>query len=151
MTMPPAKHREPIVPAKVKIAVAVMLQQSHPDVVAAAKEAGLEPRKLREYLKRAEVVRYVRAERQAFVDEVCLGNPAALARIRDTAENTMASVASIRQLEQMRQGGANEAGGLGQRVPGLQIVIMQPGHGPGDANHRAVACADDRGAARDRG
>lgn len=116
--MPPAKHRTPIVPAKVKTVVATLLAQSTYDLAAAAKEAGLTTYRLREYMKRPEVVRYVRDERKALIDEVCAGNPAALARVRDTSENGMAVVASVRAAELMRQAVTEETGSAHRQMPG---------------------------------
>jgi hypothetical protein len=127
--MPNAKHREPIVPLKVKKAVEVLLGQSIYDLAAAAKEAGLSTYWLRRYMKRPEVIRYMREERQALIEEVCAGNPMALARVRDSSENGMAVVAAVRQAELLRQNVVDEAGGVEGRLPGLQIVIVQPGVG----------------------
>jgi hypothetical protein len=108
-----------------KKAVEVMLRQSPRDDAAVAKEVGLTTYWLRRYMKRPEVLRYYREERQAFIEEVCAGNPAALAKVRDTSENGMAVVAAVRQAELLRQNVIEEAGGPAQRLPGLQIVIVQ--------------------------
>jgi hypothetical protein len=122
--MPQAKHREPIVPAKVKRAVEVLLAQSRYDFVEAALAAGMAPYKLRDRLKRPEVLRYIRDQRRALIEEVCAGNPVALARVRDTSENGMAVCAAVRTSEAMRLATAVETGG-GDVVRGLQIVIVQ--------------------------
>jgi hypothetical protein len=124
VVMPPAKHREPIVPAKVKRAVEVLLAQSKYNVVEAALAAGLKPYKLRVYLKRPEVLRYIRDERKVLIESVCAGNPLALARVRDTSENGMAVCAAVRAAESMRLATAVETGG-GDVVRGLQVVIVQ--------------------------
>jgi hypothetical protein len=122
--MPPAKHRTPVIPARVKRAVEVLLAQPSYNVVEAALAAGLKPYKLRMYMKRPEVQRYLRDERKALIEEVCCGNPVALARVRDTSENGMAVCAAVRTSEAMRQEAAIETGG-GDVVRGLQIVIVQ--------------------------
>jgi hypothetical protein len=70
--MPPARKRTPVVPAKVKTAVAALLAQSTYDLAAAAKEAGLSTYRLRSYLARPEVLKFVREEKAALVERICL-------------------------------------------------------------------------------
>ena len=43
----------------------------------------------------AHVLRYARVEKQLAIEAPCVGNPAALAEIRDKSENAMARVAAI--------------------------------------------------------
>jgi hypothetical protein len=96
-----------------KRAVEVLLAQSRYDVVEAALAAGLKPYKLRDYMKRPEVLRYIRDirdERKSLIEAVCTGNPLALARVRDTSENGMAVCATVRASEAMRQQVAVETG-----------------------------------------
>jgi len=87
------KKSVPDVPAKVKIAIAVLLEQPKEDLHAAALAAGLTTYRLREALKRSFVRSYLFAEKQALLDAVSAGNPLALKQVRDTSDNGMAVVA----------------------------------------------------------
>jgi hypothetical protein len=49
--MPNAKHREPIVPKKVKAALEILFTDPKNDLIAAATAAGMKPHKLREQMK----------------------------------------------------------------------------------------------------
>jgi hypothetical protein len=91
---------------------------------AAASAAGLSTARLRRELKKAHCLQYRREEKKALIEEVCAGNPAALAEIRAKSENAMAKVAAIRQSEAMRQTAHEESpGGFRPVVPGLVVVI----------------------------
>jgi hypothetical protein len=72
--MPPAKHRTPAVPAKMKIVIAELLQQRVYDLAAAAAKAGLTHYWARRYLQRPDILRYFREERAAMLEEICAGN-----------------------------------------------------------------------------
>jgi translation initiation factor 6 (eIF-6) len=124
--MPPAKHREPIIPAKVKSLIEELLHQRVYDLKAAAEKAGLTHYLARRYLRRPNVLRFFREERAAMLEEICAGNAAALAAVR-LSDNGMAVAAAVRQLEAMRQTVAEEtSGGRAATMPGLVIVITQP-------------------------
>jgi hypothetical protein len=123
--MPPARKREPVVPAKMKIVVKELLDQRVYDLAAAAAKGEMTTYLARRYLKRPNILRYFREERAAMLEEVCAGNAAALALVRATSDNGMAITAACRQLELMRQTVAEETGGIGQRhAPGLVVVIQ---------------------------
>jgi DNA repair ATPase RecN len=123
--MPPAKHREPIIPAKVKVLVRELLDQRVCDLAAAAEKAELTHYLARRYLKRPNVLRYFREERAAMLEEVCAGNATALALVRATSDNGMAIVAACRQLEAMRQTIAEEtSNGVTRHAPGLVVQII---------------------------
>jgi hypothetical protein len=122
--MPEAKHREPIIPAKVKVLVKELLDQRVYDLAAAAEKAELTHYLARRYLKRPNVLRYFREERAAMLEEVCAGNATALALVRATSDNGMAIVAACRQLEAMRQTIAEETGGVTRHAPGLVVQII---------------------------
>jgi hypothetical protein len=79
--MASAKHRDPCVPARVKQAISFVLE-TKPDLAAAAAHAGISTYELRREMKKAHVIRYMRAERQAALEAFCLGSPAALAKVR---------------------------------------------------------------------
>ena len=121
--MPFARKREPIVPGRVKAAIAFMLEQQ-PDLQAAAAHAGMRTSELRREMGKAHVRRYALAERQIALEAFCLGSPAALTEIRDTSENSMARVAAVKAGEQLRVGALEEEGRAQRRAPGLQIVIV---------------------------
>ena len=128
--MPNAKHRTPVVPAKVKVAIQFMFEQTKYDLAAAAAQAGLTTYVLRREMKKPHVQKHIWHEKRALIEECCAGNPAALAELRAKSENGMAVVAAIRQLELMRQSAIEEARGPmapGAPQPGLVIVIQGPG------------------------
>jgi hypothetical protein len=126
--MPPAKHRTPAVPAKMKIVIHELLHQKVYDLAAAAAKAGLTHYWARRYLQRPDILRYFREERAAMLEEICAGNAAALAAVR-LSDNGMAVTAACRQLEAMRQTVGEESGRQSGPRPGLQIVIHAPGGG----------------------
>jgi hypothetical protein len=123
--MPSAKKRTPIVPAKVKVAIGILLDQPHEDLHAAALAAGLTVYRLRESLKRGFVRKYLQDEKQALLESVSAGNPLALKRVRDSSPNGMAIVASVKAIEQMKQETQQAAGGspFATQQPGFVIVI----------------------------
>src|SRR5690348_11586368 len=101
------KRPRPI-PRNVRDAIALMVfgRLDDPDCrpldfIEAAKTAGIKPDVMRRYLDRGEVRALLHAERRAFRDAICAGNEGALARVRDTAANSMARVAAVRALEQL--------------------------------------------------
>jgi hypothetical protein len=123
--MPPAKHREPVIPAKMKTVIEELLHQRVYDLQAAAEKAGLTHYLARRYLKRPNVLRYFREERAAMLEEICAGNAAALAKVRAESDNGMAVAAAVRQLEAMRQTVAEETGGgVPRMAPGLVVQIV---------------------------
>ena len=91
--------------------------------VDAARAAGVKPDVMRRWLDRPEVHSLLRAERKAFRATLCAGNEGALRRVRDTAANPMAVVASVRALDQMQ---AEEEGRAppGAAAPGVTINIV---------------------------
>jgi hypothetical protein len=122
--MPEARKRAPTVPAKMKVVVGELLTQSKYDLAAAAEKAGLSTYLTKRYLKRPTVLRYFREERAAMLEEICAGNPAALAKVREGSGNDMAVVAACRQLELMRQSVAEEGGIARLPAPGLVVQII---------------------------
>jgi hypothetical protein len=120
-----AKHKEPAVPARIKTAIAFLIEQKA-DLQAAAAAAGLSMRELRRYMGQPHVRRYSLEQRQLALEAFCLGSPAALTEIRDTSENSMARVNAIKAGEQLRIGALEDEAVAQKRSPGLQIVILQP-------------------------
>jgi hypothetical protein len=120
-----ARKREPVVPARIKTAVAFLIEQKA-DLQAAAAAAGLSTRELRRAMGQPHVRRYSLEQRQLALEAFCLGSPAALTEIRDTSENSMARVNAIKAGEQLRIGAIADEAIAQKRTPGLQIVIVQP-------------------------
>jgi hypothetical protein len=127
--MPPAKHRAPVVPAKVKVALDLLFNDPAADLASAAAAVGLPTNRLRDQLKLPHVRRYATQERATFIDSLCAGNPAALKDIRDKSVNAMARVAAIRQAELMKADIDNPQGGIMQErhAPGLVVQIVTAG------------------------
>jgi len=100
----PAKRPRPV-PAAVKAAIRLMVYGRDDGVplnlLDAARAVQLKPWTLRRYFDRPRVISLLRAERRAFIATLIAGNPAALARIRDTAANTMSQVRAVDLLEAM--------------------------------------------------
>jgi hypothetical protein len=122
-----AKRKLPTVHAPAKRLVEALLAQMKFDLQAAAAEAGMSTREARVYLGKHHVIAFYRAEKRRLIEEISLGNPAALAEIRSSADNSMARVAAIKTLEQMRTDAVVESGGEHRTRPGLVIVIHSPG------------------------
>jgi hypothetical protein len=128
--MPPAKHREPIVPAKVKAAVDYLFTTPGADLQAAAKHVGLPAFKLRFAMTQPHCLRWMLQEKQARLEAASAGNIGALLSVRDYGDNAMAKVHAAKTIEQMLDA-TSERTGIGraaqqQRQPGLQIAIVQP-------------------------
>jgi hypothetical protein len=121
--MPPARKREPVVPQKVKTAVAFLIEQ-RADLQAAAAHAGMSTYELRREMGKPHVRRYALAERQLALEAFCLGSPAALAKVRDQCENGMAVVAAVKAGELLKEGAVAEQAAAQKRAPGLQIVLV---------------------------
>jgi hypothetical protein len=101
------------------------------DFVEAAKLADVNAWVVRQWLDRVEGRAFLKAERRAFRDAVCAGNELALKRVRDTSENGMAIIGSVRALEQIDEDEARQQRGPVQS-PGLivSIVNVMPSPGP---------------------
>jgi hypothetical protein len=124
--MPNAKHRTPVVPAKVKVALDLLFNDPSADLESAAAAVGMPTNRLRDQLKLPHVRRYATQERGAFVDALCAGNVASLKDIRDNSKNAMARVAAVRQAELMKESLDNPRNALLQQrqAPGLVVQII---------------------------
>jgi hypothetical protein len=127
--MPPARKREPIVPAKVKEAFEFILATPGATLQSAAEHVGMVPRMLRFKMQRPESLRWMLAEKQARLEVASAGSIGALLSIRDYGDNQMARVHAAKTIETMLDS-TSERTGIGraiqpQRQPGLQIVIVQ--------------------------
>jgi hypothetical protein len=129
--MPPARLREPIVPVKVREGVRFMFETTPtPSLQEMAERVGIETRKLRFLLQQPHVLRFVLAEKQLRLETASAGNIPALLSIRDYGDNQMARVHAAKTIETMLDN-TSERTGIGRqmterRLPGLQIVIVQP-------------------------
>jgi hypothetical protein len=136
--MPPARTREPRVPAKCIEAIRYMFETSPtPDLQQMAEHVGgITTRKLRWLLQQPHVLRWMLTEKQLRLEQASAGNLKALLAIRDRPEgvgNEMAKVHSAKLLEQMLNS-VTERTGLGRaaaapRLPGLSIVLVDNGGG----------------------
>jgi hypothetical protein len=124
--MPNAKHRTPVVPAKVKVALDLLFNDPNADLASGAAAVDMPTNRLRDQLKLPHVRRYATQERATFIDSLCAGNPAALKEIRDSSKNAMARVAAIRQAEMMKENLDNPASGMLQQrhAPGLVVQLV---------------------------
>jgi hypothetical protein len=100
--MPPARKREPAIPARVKAAIEYMLN-TRSDLAEAATHAGLSTYELRRQLGKTHVLKYARAEKKAALEALCLTTPAALNEVL-RGENEMAKVAAIKTAEALKEG-----------------------------------------------
>ena len=121
-----AKHKTPAVPARVKTAVAHLMKAGEFDLQGAALAAGMPVVRLRHLLGQSYVRKYMREQRLVEIEALCQGNAAALAKVRDTSENGMAVIGSIKAAEQIRSQILSEdgAGGSTRPMPGLVIQIV---------------------------
>jgi hypothetical protein len=128
------------IPAKVRAACLLLVHGDATDeecksltLVEAARMAGLQPDQFRRWLDRAQVKRFVRAERKIALDALSAGNPSALERVRG-GSNPMASVRAAMAIEELRS--ADDAapggfgGGLERQAPGVVIYISRDGKPP---------------------
>jgi hypothetical protein len=127
--MPPARKREPIVPQKVRDAVDYMFTTPGATLQTAAAQVGMVTRMLRFQMTQPHVLRWMLQEKQARLEAASAGNIGALLSVRDYGDNAMAKVHAAKTIETMLDA-TSERTGIGrtvqqQRIPGLQIVIVQ--------------------------
>lgn len=107
----------------------------------AASAADVKPDVLRRWLNRPDFIAFLRGERRSMVAASCAGNPAALRRVRDTSQNPMAVVASVRTLQDIEAAEEVRAP-VGSHTPGVTINIVNAGGYPSIANSgRTIATA----------
>jgi hypothetical protein len=107
--------KNPVVPAKVKLAFEIISNDAKATLESAAAGAGLSTYRLRRLLKLPQVRAWIAEERRAQLDAICASNPESLKRIRDTSANDMAAVGAIKTLEdagRCRRGDGRQAGGI---------------------------------------
>jgi hypothetical protein len=126
----PDRRPRPI-PANVKATIHLMIwgNDGDPDglpmnLIDACASAGVKPFVMRRYLDRPSVIAHLRAEQRKRRAVDCCGNSAALRKVRDTSDNGMAVVASVRALDGMQ---AEDAGRSDAVSPGITLrIIHQP-------------------------
>jgi hypothetical protein len=123
--------KNPVVPQKVREAFRLLQDDPKQTLLTAAAAVGLNAYKLREFLNRPHVRRWVLDERRAQLDAINAGNPEALRRLRDTTENAMAAVGAIKTLEAMKELVDPTPGRAGviQHAPGLVVQIINGASG----------------------
>jgi hypothetical protein len=97
--MPPARKREPIVPAKVREAFEYMLATPGATLQSAAALVGMPTFKLRYAMNQPHCLRYMLAEKQARLEAASAGNINALLAVRDHGNNAMAKVHAAKTIE----------------------------------------------------
>jgi hypothetical protein len=117
------ERKTPAVPKRVKQAIKFLLEQKA-DLQAAAAAAGLTTYELRRQLGKPHIVQYARSERRATLEALCLSSPAALTEVL-RGQNEMAKVQAVKTAELLQQGDLQAEAAGKQRIPGLQIVIVQ--------------------------
>lgn len=132
----PMKRPRPI-PRQVRAAIALMVRgrDDDPDtkplnLVDAAKAAGVTPWVLRRYFDRPAVIALLRSERRAFTASLTAANPAALRDIRETAVNSMARVAAIRELERLDETNTHRQSVQESPFVTIKIVNVVPAPNP---------------------
>jgi hypothetical protein len=125
--MTEAKHKPSAVHAGAKRLVEILLAEPGLPFAEAATKAGLTTRSAKVYLGKPHVIAHYREEKRRLVEEIALGNPQALADIRDRADNSMSRVAAAKALEALRVDAVEEGGRARGMTPGLVIVIEQQG------------------------
>jgi hypothetical protein len=123
-----------IIPPRVKQAVALMVRGPDNDgkpmsLVEAAQALGMSVPTLRRYFDKPSNLAYLRAEKRTYTALLIAANPAALADIRDNAENQMARVASVRELNSMDAAEVVQSRSQGV-TPGITIIVEQPRAAP---------------------
>jgi hypothetical protein len=143
----PDRRPRPI-PAHVKATIHLMVwgDDADPDalplnLIAACAAARVTPFVMRRYLDRPSVIAHLRAEQRKRRAVDCCGNSAALRRVRDTSDNGMAVVASVRALDGMQ---AEDAGRADAPSPGVTIRIINqaPPPAPIDITPRSPQIID---------
>jgi hypothetical protein len=119
-----ARKRPPAIHAGVRRLVDALLAQSKYDLQAAAAAADLTTYRAREYLMKPHVLRFLRDQKQALLEEICATNPATLNEIKATSGNDMARVNAVKALEQLKDGVVEETGGVTRHTPGLIVQII---------------------------
>ena len=99
------------------------------DLIPACAAAGIKPFVMRRFLDRPCVIAHLRAEMRKRRAVDCCGNSAALRRVRDTSDNGMAVVASVRALDGLQAEDVGRADGIS---PGVVIRIVAPQPAPID-------------------
>jgi hypothetical protein len=124
------RSRRNAVTGKLKAALDAMVWEAK-DRKDAAIAAGLVDRSVRDALRKPHVVAYYNNELAALRTSLRAKNLHRLDGIADNSKNDMAKVASIKVLEQITDQADERRGAQGDgRLPGLQIIIVQPAPKP---------------------
>ena len=91
------------------------------NLIDACTAADITPFVARRFLDRPGVIAHLRAELRKRRAVDCCGNPAALRRVRDTSQNSMAVVAAVRAMDGMQAEDVGRADGVS---PGITLRII---------------------------
>jgi hypothetical protein len=117
--------KNPVVPAKVKVAFEIISNDPKASLQSAAEAAGLTTYRLRRLLKLPQVRKWIAEERRAQLDTICAANPEALRQIRDTSLNDVARVNSVKTLESLKELiDPSGPAALQRHSPGLIVQII---------------------------
>jgi chaperonin GroEL (HSP60 family) len=131
MTMFSRVSKNPVVPQKVREAFRLLQDDSAMTLQLAAAAVKMDTYKLREALQKPHVRKWIANERRLQLDAICAANPEALRKIRDSSENDMARVNSVKTLETMKELIDPSAVRAGAQVhsPGLVVQIINGASG----------------------
>jgi hypothetical protein len=117
--------KNPVVPQKVREAFRLLQDDPGMTLQIAAAAVKMSTYKLREALQKPHVRKWIADERRLQLDAICAANPEALRKIRDSSENDMARVNSVKTLETLKELGdpAVRAGAI-TAAPGLIVQIV---------------------------
>jgi hypothetical protein len=123
--------KNPVVPQKVREAFRLMQDDPAMTLQLAAAAVKLNTYKLREFLGKPHGRKWIIDEKRLQLDAICAANPEALRQIRDSSENDMARVNSVKTLEGMKELIDPSAVRAGTQVhsPGLVVQIINGASG----------------------
>jgi hypothetical protein len=131
----PGRSRRNAVTGKLKAALEAMVWEGL-ERKAAAAQAGLKDRSVRDALHKPHVVGFYTAELTALRTSKRARNIHTLASIADDSDNDMARVSAVKAMEQIADVADEKRGHPGaQQTPGIQIVIVhrqEPAEAPAE-------------------
>ncbi len=141
----PGRSRRNAVTGKLKAALEAMVWEGL-ERKAAAEQAGLKDRSVRDALHKPHVVGFYTAELAALRTSKRANNIHTLAGIADDCANDMARVSAVKAMEQIAdQADEKRAHPGAQQAPGLQIIIVQHAHAPPDEPREVFPVRRDLG------
>lgn len=129
--------KPPDVPQKARDAIRLMVETPGLGWDELAKKVGYSnARALRVALNLPQSLAWAKKHKARYLEQINLGNPASLRKVRDESENAMAKVAAVRALEGLeeneRLAGRGSEGGGPRPTAGIVILISGKGVPPDD-------------------